>query len=386
MAADLDRAAQELLPQPGFAAALCLIESRLAERQGGPQAAQPAKPATQVTSQEDLVAQVAAEIKEQQRQRQEAVDAYNTAADGIIAVLEQSGGQLESVPAPLLPAATMLLRFYHADAGDAGPAPQLSREVQVLLNPASRAAVAAHLTDLHQRAATKQGPFLAALPPEALGEGVTPDMLPGGRTCRLLANADGSLVAGLAAAPAAEVPGLPGGPLNLQTLAFGLAVAERQVGAVKAEEVLGWLCWGASMRMLGLRREAAGKLRLCVLNICLPACSPSHDMFNPQTRKLPLPQVTGLHPLSLLMLDADGQRFVACSVCGHVPCLEHAHMRLVSRQLAVSSALLEPVGCAAAACWPTCSHWAPWHQNAMRHCVVGSIGVYRHRCGGCGAW
>lgn len=276
MTADLERAAQELLGRPGFAAALGLIESRLAERQGGPQAAQPAKPATQVTSQEDLVAQVAAEIKEQQRQRQEAVDAYNTAADGIIALLEQIGGQLEAVPAPLLPAATTLLRFYHADAADAGPAPQLSREVQMLLNPASRAAVAAHLTDLHERAATKQGPFIAALPPEALGEGVTPDMLPGGRTCRLLANADGSLVAGLASAPAAEVPGLPGGPLNLQTLAFGLAVAERQV--------------------------------------------------------------TGLHPLSLLMLDADGQRFVACSVCGHVPCLEHAHVRLVSRQLADSIA------------------------------------------------
>ncbi len=231
MAGSLDSVAQALLAQPGFAAALGLIEARLAERQSGQPAAQPAKPAMQVTSQEELVAQVAAEIKEQQRQRQEAVDAYNTAADGIISLLEQSGGQLETVPPPLLPAVTALLRFYHADAADAGPAPQLSREVQLLLDPASRAAVAAHLTDLHQRAAAKQGPFIAALPPEALGEGVTPDMLPGGRTCRLLATADGSLVAGLAAAPAADVPGLPAGPLNLQTLAFGLAVAERQVGA-----------------------------------------------------------------------------------------------------------------------------------------------------------
>ncbi|KAI7843540.1 hypothetical protein COHA_002782 [Chlorella ohadii] len=276
MAGSLDSAARELLAQPGFAAALGLIEARLAERAGGQPAAQPAKPAMQVTSQEELVAQVAAEIKEQQRQRQEAVEAYNTAADGIISLLEQSGGQLEAVPPPLLPAVTALLRFYHADAADAGPAPQLSREVQVLLDPASRAAVAAYLTDLHQRAAAKQGPFIAALPPEALGEGVTPDMLPGGRTCRLLATADGSLVAGLAAAPAADVPGLPAGPLNLQTLAFGLAVAERQV--------------------------------------------------------------PGLHPLSLLMLDAPGQRFVACTVCGHVPCLEHAHVRLVSRQLADSIA------------------------------------------------
>jgi hypothetical protein len=275
MAGELEHAAQELLAQPDFAAALGLIESRLAARQGGQPAAEAAKPAMQVTSQEDLEAQVAAEIKEQQRQRQEAVDAYNTAADGIIALLEQSSGsQLVAVPALLLPAVTTLLRFYHADAADAGPAPQLSREVQVLLSPASRAAVAAHLTDLHQRASAKQGPFVAALPPEALGEGVTPGTLPGGRTCRLLAKADGSLVAGLAAAPAAEVPGLPGGPLNLQTLALGLAVAERQVPV--------------------------------------------------------------LHPLSLLMLDAAGERFVACSVCGHVPCLEHAHMRLVSRQLAVS--------------------------------------------------
>lgn len=228
-AEDLERAAQELLSQPAVAAALGLIQSRLAAREGGQQAAQPAQPAMQVTSQEELMAQVAAEIKEQQRQRQEAVDAYNTAADGIMAVLEQSGSQLEAVPPPLLPAVTRLLRFYHADAADAGPAAQLSREMRVLLHPPSRAAVAAFLTDLHQRAATKQGPFIAALPPEALGEGVTPDMLPGGRTCRLLASADGSLVAGLAPAPAAEVPGLPGGPLNLQTLAFGLAVVERQV-------------------------------------------------------------------------------------------------------------------------------------------------------------
>lgn len=215
----------------------------------------------QVTTQEELMAQVAAEIKEQQRQRQEAVETYTTAADAIWALLERGGGgAAAAVPTPLLPAATTLLRFYHADAANAGPAPQLSREVALLLDPAARTAIAAHLTDLHERAATKAGPFIAALPPGALGEGVTPEMLPGGRTCRLLANADGSLVAGMAAAPAGEVPGLPGkGPLNLQTLAFGLAVVEKQVKELERGTLVCCLqsAWRGSIRLVRQRGSTA---------------------------------------------------------------------------------------------------------------------------------
>ena len=72
----------------------------------------------------------------------------------------------------------------------------------------------------------------------------------------------------------------------------------------------------------------------------MPCCSPQHIGSSAAGVHLATPpnlQVPGLHPLSLLMLDASGEHFVACSVCGHVPCLEHAHVRLMSRPLAVSS-------------------------------------------------
>lgn len=49
-----------------------------------------------------------------------------------------------------------------------------------------------------------------------------------------------------------------------------------------------------------------------------------------------LNQVEGLHPLSLTLLDAGSERFVVRSVCGSAPCMEVAHLRLMTQQLAVS--------------------------------------------------
>ena len=36
------------------------------------------------------------------------------------------------------------------------------------------------------------------------------------------------------------------------------------------------------------------------------------------------------------MLDAAGAAFVCCSVCGMLPCLQPAHIRLMTRRLADS--------------------------------------------------
>lgn len=55
--------------------------------------------------------------------------------------------------------------------------------------------------------------------------------------------------------------------------------------------------------------------------------TPSHPLWR---------QLAGLHPLSLTLLDDAGAALVCCSVCGLLPCLEPAHMRLMTRRVADS--------------------------------------------------
>ncbi|KAL4458541.1 hypothetical protein ABPG75_013406 [Micractinium tetrahymenae] len=263
MAQELDQGADTLLAQPGFQAALQRVEAALAEREEAQH-----RQGQQLSTDPAAVAE---EIEHQRQRRQEAIAAFNAAADQLWAVLERSPGG--ALPPDLVPAATTLLRFCHADAPDAAPAAQLCPEVRALLDPSARSAAAAFFAGPLQRGGSTAGPTIAALPLEAYGEGVELGMLPGGRTCRLLADQRGELAVS-GAAPWQEVAGLPGGPLNLQTLLFCLAAAERQV--------------------------------------------------------------PDLHPLSLAMLDRDGGSFMVCSVCGMRPCLEAAHLRLVSRKLADS--------------------------------------------------
>ena len=304
-------AAEALLADASFCAALDTVEAARAAAAEQQRAAQDKKLATDPAA-------IAAEIEQLQQQRAVAVAAHGAAADKVrwtgggewlpasllswqaplslltrwpralgwsqvLAVLEQHPS---GVPPALQPAVTALLRFYHADAPGAGPAARLSREVQLLLEPTYRASVAAALSKLRAHGG-KQGsaPAIVPLPPALMAEGMSVSMLPGGRTCSLYVDRSGCLLMG-GAAPSDTLDGLPAGggePLNLQALAFGLAVLERQVRATAACSV-----W-----------------QLAVLCCCCGCCCRAHDKLC--CTHLPAPALAGTRPAPAVA-DHAGRR------------------------------------------------------------------------------
>lgn len=149
----------------------------------------------------------------------------------------------DGVPPPLRAAAATLLRFYHADAASAAPAPALCREVRAVLDPATRPAVDTYGALLHQPQGDAgdawgdpQPPFLTALPAWALAGGGAhdvQDLLPGRKLCSFLVDRNRCMLLG-GPPPSDTVAGVPGGPLNVQTLMFMAAAAAKQVGLLAA--------------------------------------------------------------------------------------------------------------------------------------------------------